>query len=295
MLRRALSFAALLLTLPAFGWGDPGHQAIARVAEHYLDPAVRDKALAILKTDDSGMVALDLAHEANWADRWRDSDRLLLRRRYAATRQWHFIDLELDDQRPDAERFKAACHGRVPLAAGVPASQGPADSCIVDKIIQFRAELANAATPPAERLRALQYLLHLVGEIHQPLHVGELHDGGGHDRKVIVEGLDCGELHACWDEGFVAVLGSDSTTIAQRVLAGLPASARPALDGSIEDWALQSYALARDETYGRLPVRGDDGRYALDAAYQANALKIIERQFGRAGLRLAAVLNEALK
>ena len=65
------------------------------------------------------------------------------------------------------------------MPPGILASHGPADACIVDKIDQFEAELANPETAPEERLVALKFLLYLVGDVHQPLHATDDHDAGG--------------------------------------------------------------------------------------------------------------------
>jgi len=92
-----------------------------------------------------------------WADKYRDSDRNGTGERYRRTRQWHFVDIEVDS--PNLEQ---ACHNHPRLPPGRPASRGPADACIVDKIDQFEAELANPETAPEERLVALKFLLHLV-------------------------------------------------------------------------------------------------------------------------------------
>ena len=120
----------------------------------------------------------DIASGATWADRYRDSDRGGSRQRYEQTRQWHFVNIELDG--PNLER---ACFGHPRLPAAVPASSGPAKACLVDKIEQFTAELSNSATAPGERLLALEFLLHLVGDVHQPLHAVDDHDAGGNRKQ----------------------------------------------------------------------------------------------------------------
>ena len=160
-LRLALA-AALIAGLPreAAAWGDEGHEIIALVADHFLEPAVRQRVAALLATDDSELTRHDMPGEATWADKYAQSDRDTTRQRYDATYRWHFINLELAG--PDLD---AACFGRPALAAATPASQGPAEDCVVDKIDQFEAELAAPGTPPAERLLALKFLLHFVGDL----------------------------------------------------------------------------------------------------------------------------------
>ena len=107
---------------PAFAWGDEGHEVIGLIADHYLEPAVRKRVQAMLAGDATGLTAKDIAHEAAWADKYRDSDRNTTKVRYEQTRNWHFVDLELAGA--DLE-YAPASAGRH-LAPGTPASLGPA-------------------------------------------------------------------------------------------------------------------------------------------------------------------------
>jgi hypothetical protein len=91
------------------------------------------------------LTAHDIASEATWADKYRDSDRDTTKVRYQATWRWHFVDIELTQ--PD---LSAACFGRPPLPPGVPASKGPPQACVVDKINQFAAELGDPGTGGSE-------------------------------------------------------------------------------------------------------------------------------------------------
>ena len=220
MFSRSSIFAAFLAVslLPrhAAAWGDEGHEIIALVAEQYLDAATRSEVVAMLGADRDNLTAHDIASEATWADRYRDSDRDRSRRRYETTRQWHFVNIELDS--PDLDR---ACFGHPRLPASVPASSRPAKACVVDKIEQFTAELGNSATGSGERLLALKFLLHLIGDVHQPLHAADSHDAGANRRQVTAAGFGAGNLHHFWDVEFVERLGSDPKAVAARLIAGI--------------------------------------------------------------------------
>ena len=137
--RRSI-FAALLiaalLARHAQAWGDQGHRIIALIADRYLDPTARTQLGAMLGGDTDSLTPHDIASESMWADKYRDSDRSGIGERYRRTRQWHFVDIELDSPNLDQ-----ACHNHPRLPAGILASRGPADACIVDKIDQFEAEL----------------------------------------------------------------------------------------------------------------------------------------------------------
>ena len=129
------------------------------------------------------------------------------------TQNWHFTDMEID--KPD---LTTACFGHDPLAAGTLASNGPAKACAVDKIEQFQAELVAPSIDAEEKLFALEFILHLVGDLHQPLHSSDNHDRGGNDVKVIVDGFphtSRDELHAFWDTQFVDGIATPPAALAK--------------------------------------------------------------------------------
>ena len=101
----------------AFAWGDEGHEIIALIAEHYLDPAARAKMAMLLAADTDTLTGHDIASEATWADKYRDSDRDTTKIRYEGTREWHFGDIELVQP-----NLASACFGRPPLPPGAPAA-----------------------------------------------------------------------------------------------------------------------------------------------------------------------------
>src|SRR6516162_9675592 len=129
--------------------------------------------------------------------------------RYKATRQWHFVDIE-----PVEPNLASACFGHPPLPPGVPASKGPPQACVIDKINQFAAELSSPTTSAPKQFLALKFLLHFVGDLHQPLHAADDHDAGGNKKLVSGEGVHPGNLHHYWDVEFVERLGTDPRQVA---------------------------------------------------------------------------------
>jgi hypothetical protein len=298
----------MMSVCPAAGycWGNEGHEIVALVAEHYLNPGVRAKAAALLARDSSGLTpTTGIADEATWADRYRDSDRNTTGQRYRQTREWHFINIEV--ARPDID---AACYHHPALRPGSNASEGPATDCILDKIEQFHHELRSATTTPEERRLALQFLLHFVGDVHQPLHAADARDRGGNDLRVKTATSPTGSLHHYWDTVFVERLGTRSDAVAAKLVARISADQRRTWSsGSPADWAKESFEIARTHVYGKLP--GSNARaYAgagagtgvgaradllLDAGYEADAETVVAIQLQRAGVRLAGLLNDALQ
>ncbi len=272
---------------PAFGWGDEGHRAIALLAQRYMTPATKARVQALLSADPDHLTGHDIASSATWADRYRDSDRNTTRERYNHTHLWHFVDIELR-----APNIDAACFGHPPVAPAVAASVGPDRQCVVDKVNQFAAELENPAIDLRERIVALKFLLHFVGDLHQPLHAADDYDQGGNNKTVSAAGFRSGKLHHYWDTEFVLELGDTPDDIAAALVPGISEVNRRAWSqGTPADWALQAFDLGRRDAYGRLPPRNASGTYRLDQHYIEAARRDVALQLSRAGVRLAAILN----
>lgn len=275
--------AALLLAQPALAWGDKGHEIIASIARDRLTPAARAWVDAILAKDSDTLTAPDMVSRATWADKWRDNG-------HRETASWHFVDLELPD--PD---LKSACFGYP--AASDPRSAGPAQDCVVDKIGEFVKELGDRSTPDAERLLALKYVLHFVGDVHQPLHASDNQDRGGNCVHVSLGDQRTTNLHSFWDTGVLAPLGTDPTSIAKTLEAEItPDEAIAWAKAPPEAWAEESYAAAKASAYTIVSPSGcenDRAPIPLSEAYQAQALRTAKIQLEKAGVRLAQVLSAA--
>ena len=286
---------AATMTLPghAAAWGDEGHEIVATIAYAHLTPSAKKKVNALLAADTDKLSGRDFATRATWADKWRDSNNT----RYNATHLWHFVDIEID--KPDVD---AACFGHPPVPAGTAASQGPANNCSIDKIDQFRAELKSGSTPQGEKILALKYLMHLVGDLHQPLHSADRHDRGGNDLMVIPPNATKPvKLHGYWDTNLVQDLGKDpkavGATLDKRIT---KAKIAEWSKGTATDWAKEAYDKAKSAAYnfaGEQQFVDDHGGKGerLDAAYDKRALPVVREQLEKGGIRLAAVLNDALK
>ena len=284
----ALLFACLAATPhPARAWGDEGHEIVATIADALLKPEVRRRVHAILDSDEDPLTDHDIASQATWADRLRSADPDGARHR---TNQWHFVDNEIA-----APSLDSACFSHPRLAPYLPATQGPAQACIVDKINQFAAELASPITTPEERLAALKFLLHFVGDLHQPLHTADDEDRGGNDKHVSAPGWRANNLHHYWDTEFVRALGTDPATVAANLLAHLsPNDIKRWSAGTPTDWARESFEIARHDTYGKLPPLNTRFSYRLDETYINMAVRDCREQLAKAAIRLAALLNHTL-
>ena len=249
-----------LSMVPAFGWGPEGHSLVAKIAWEQLTPAARERVKAILAPGQT------LASVASWADE--------VRRSRAETGPWHYIDIPIDKRRLDMAR------------------DCPKNDCVIPKIADFRKALKDPSVSADQRREALMFLVHFIGDMHQPLHCSDNHDRGGND--VRVQFLDRRtNLHSLWDGVLVGRLGTED-----QLLPGLSLEAarrKKWRKGSVENWAEQSHKAAVKTVYGNLPAPGSDGVVTLGTEYEHMADALIRTQIEKAGLRLARVLNSALQ
>jgi hypothetical protein len=286
--RWLLAVALFALPNPAQAWGDEGHEIIALVADAMLTPSARSQVDAMLALDDDPLADHDIGSAATWADHLRDANADGARNR---TRQWHFANIERQDP-----SLSDACFRQPKLPPAALASRGPAQACLVDKIDQFSTELASPETATDERLLALKFLLHFVGDLHQPLHASDDFDRGGNDKRASATGVRAGSLHHYWDTEFVRMLGDDPATIARSLLSTITETNRRLWSiGTPASWALESYQSADRDAYGLLPPPTQSGSYRLTPRYNETALRDTRLQLAKAGTRLAALLNRSLR
>lgn len=291
LLPKSCLLAAAIAALgpaPAAAWGDLGHQVTALLAYRHLTPQAKLRLDALLAADTDSLTPPDFASRATWADKYRTTHR--------ETAAWHFVDIEID-----APDLQSACFGFPTLGASQLASQGPAQDCVVNKIEEFAGELQGAATPPAERLLALKFLIHLVGDLHQPLHAADHDDRGGNciglsasaDRNT----ARAPNLHAYWDLAVVDAQGASAEQIADKLDAGISAALlNEWASGTARSWAMETFEIARHDAYA-LPSRptcGTQGSVALPQEYEAEARKVAAAQLQKAAIRMASILNRAL-
>ena len=302
----------VLVLTPAesWAWSAEGHMIIAFVADRLLEaqesPAQK-KIAELLGGDKSNTwTKTDIAGEATWADALLDKTT-----EGRATSKWHYVKLDPAD--PDVTK---ACFGKPALPSMAPARFGVPDDCVVDKIEQFAKELRDPATLPGERLVALQFVLNLVGDIHDPLHAIEHNDQGGQCVALLLPGAKTPvRLSAYWDDTLVVEAeGKDPAQAAGQIVAGLtPADIQKWSGGTPADWAQESYKVAKDIAYSYVkdapkeavaskyafPVpKGEKDRcgpvplYRVDPGYSNRAVAAVKEQLAKAGVRLASLLRE---
>jgi len=308
--------AMVLLFTPAESraWSAEGHMIVALVADRLLqtqESPTQTRLAELLASDKSNSwTKTDIAGESTWADALREKSQ---EGRFATTK-WHYV--KLDFENPDLTK---ACFGKPALPSMAPASHGPQDDCIVDKIDQFSKELRDPATLPGERVMALQFLLNFVGDIHDPLNTIEHNDNEGRCVALVPPGAKTPvRLSDYWDDTLVVEAeGKDPAKAAAEIVASLtPADVRKWSSGTPADWAQESYKMAKEITYSfsrdfakdaiagkySFPVRKGENDpcgpvpvYRVDASYRDRALAAVKEQLAKAGVRLAFLLRENLQ
>ncbi|MBJ6981439.1 S1/P1 nuclease [Luteimonas sp. MC1572] len=258
-----LAIAGAFAAGDALAWSAEGHRIVARIAEAGLTPAARAEVDRLL----AGEPAPTLAGIAAWADELRDTDPEAAK----ASARWHYINFQ----------------GRCAFDA---ASDCPGNDCVVGAINRQYLTLAQHGRPDAQRREALKFLVHFVGDAHQPLHAGLRDDAGGNRHQVNYRG-DGSNMHRIWDGTILERRGLKSPAYAAELLARAPLPADPTLHSQTPalDWALESCRII--ETGDVYPP---EGRRVLDEAFLDARLPIVEDRLRKAGTRLAAMLNHAL-
>lgn len=245
--------------LPAYGWGKEGHRIIAEIAERHLKPGTRQAVASLLQPGET------LQSIASWADD--------IRPQRQATSTWHYINIPIQTPKGDYRPF---C---------------PATGCVVGIIDEMKGRLKNSALSREERAEALKFLVHFVGDMHQPLHCGDNKDRGGNDVKVVFRN-QASNLHSIWDTSLLMLLLERRPDMKAKLGKGPGYWARQSMHkGTTTDWVWESQGWSRDIAYANLPssspaVLGDD--------YWTKSVPVIEKQLQRGGIRLADLLNEAL-
>jgi len=260
---------------------------LALIAQSFLGADVRKRVNALLAADTDYLTAHDIASAATWADKLRDANTGGARQK---TRQWHFVDIEI--AAPDLD---AACFNHPPIPSGTVASDGPAADCVVDKIEEFAAELANPTTDAEEQVVALKFLLHFVGDLHQPLHSSDDNDRGATTRKSPPTASRLAIFTTIGTRNSLLCLRPNAKSIASDLIGHISKDQEKAWQaGSPSDWAKESFLTAKTDAYGLLGEPSSRGSYRLTDGYVTTATDDVARQLSKAGVRLAFVLNKVL-
>ena len=252
-----LLLPVLMLPLAASAWSVLGHRLVGELATTELTPQARAQVAELLRGEEDPT----LAGVATWADQLRENDPDLGKR----SAKWHYVNMPGDtcDYVPERD-----CRN---------------GDCAIEAIERQTAILGDRSRPRAERAQALKFVVHFIGDVHQPLHVGLASDRGGNDAQVNLEGKGM-NLHSLWDRELLASRGLDQDALVKR-LARLPvASIRR---GGVQAWARESCEIVHMP--GFYPASAK-----IDSSYVERWRPAAEERVRVAAHRLAHVLNETL-
>jgi len=283
---RRFFFAIVVLLTPSvlFAWGRDGHQIVALVAAAKVKPATTTALTGLLG-------AQTLADIAPLPDDWRANEKQhpTIKPR---TELWHFVDIPTDKATYDQNRD---CR---------PIANNEVDrNCIIAAIAHFQTVLADKTAPKADRLRALTFIVHFAGDVHQPLHstsrfINGQSDHGGNGVKASFPGVSdpnqTENLHHVWDDDLIASEGRAQTVYVQHllhdVLPTLPAAALN--ETSVVAWATSAHQHAVSDAYA---YPGISKTFApIDTPYVAKNTKVADAQLTLAGIHLAHLLDTLL-
>jgi len=262
--RRLLPALLLVLTpifAPSFGfgWGREAHNVIVILAMQYMRPSTAFRVRELLGSE-------SLEEASFWADEHRHD--------HPETGPWHCIDIPLGDSRIDLTR------------------ECPKGQCVTGKKEEFLAVLKGPNAGRAAKVEALKFVIHFVGDLHQPLHCADDGDNGGNRRHVIFDGHP-DNLHWVWDTGLLQHITHDPEALAAQLERRITVQERANwVKGSTEGWVMEGDRLAQTVGYGNL---GSQNPAPVTAAYERQAEPVIELQLEKAGVRLAYVLNAELQ
>lgn len=270
----ALALVAVTHAGSAKAWGAEGHRIIGLIAEQDLSLRARTATNRILK-------GVTLADESTWMDQVRSTGP------GRKMSKWHYVNLDLCSPSPRESCPEGNCApGRVEWA-----------------VKTLRDGVASTGIDDEEKRTALRVLIHLVGDIHQPLHASDNHDAGGND--VVITNRSCSslsekpgstcKLHTYWDSTLVKNLTRGASE-QQRALQWANAFSQLPSKDSLDPWVWtkESHAIARQMAYSFAPLSCQRSQSSanLTTDYDRRASVAVQQRITLAGRRLALLLND---
>jgi len=260
--------ATLLLSTPVAAWGNRGHQIIGRIAMVRLTPSARQAVAELLGPGET------VENVSGWADQ--------IRAQRPETRSWHVVAIALSDSRyvrsRDCERN---------------------ETCIIDALNEQTAILKDTTKDVETRAEALKFVIHLVGDLHQPYHIAtntKPPDLGANKVKVTALSGRVTSLHDVWDTDLVEyALKRSGGSVGEYANQLSKQYSGTSTQNSVSNWALESHKHSWDGYYftnGDFMVADANRSWTLDEAYYNKNMTIVEKQLALAGLRLAKTLND---
>jgi len=241
-----------------FAWGPVGHRIVGQVAQKHLTTKTQSKVKELLGYE-------TLAQVSNWPDfiksdsNWRKAS------------PWHYVSI------PDGKTYSASKKNK--------------KGDIVEAIARFTKILKDKKKSKKERAQALKFLVHFVGDIHQPLHVGHKHDKGGNAIKLTWFKKET-NLHRIWDVDLISMQKLSYTEYTDFINHASKKEIMRWQKDDIQIWVKESMGL-RKQVYDIVANKKEYGKYG-EYKYNFKNIKTLNQRLLQAGIRLAGILNSAL-
>ena len=246
-----LTTIAIAISISTFGWGQTGHRAIGKIAENHLT----DKAKKALKEI---MGHESLAEASTWMDEIRSD------KKYNFAKTWHYVTI------PEGKDYQSAEHEE--------------KGDIYEAIVRMKGILKNGESTKIQRVEAVRMLAHLVGDMHQPLHVGNGEDRGGNNVKIKWF-FDDSNLHRIWDSGIIDEKKLSYSELAEMIDHPIDANKEILCSTDLDLWVKEAVSL-RPQVY-----KIGEKDY-LSYEYMYDNWGTVKTQLYKSGLRLAQILND---
>ena len=250
-LRLAIILPLLILTSQAFAWGQTGHRVTGELAQAYLSTESKDAVGKIIGTE-------DLAEASTYADEMRSNPTKFWQK---TASPWHYVNVKIGDE------YKKA----------------PSEGDAVSALAAFSETVTNPTATLKEKQLALRFIVHIIGDLHQPFHSGTSRDRGGNNVQVKFF-REASNIHRVWDSQLIdrqKLSYTEWTKRLQRKISKQQFMSWQQTDPKI--WIAEAVTIRK----GLYPDNDD-----LSWDYQYKSMPIIEERLQAAGVRIAAYLNK---
>jgi nuclease S1 len=248
-------------------WGSEGHHIVARIAWSQMTDAAKHAAQDLLGT-------ADFIASSTWADE--------VRPRRPETYNWHFVNIPYGARMYDGARdCKVSDRG----------------DCVIAELTRAQHAIGNTTLSKDQRTDALKFLIHFVGDLHQPLHAIDNHDRGGNDVHVTIAGRRTTNLHSVWDSVLINSRSRGEAAYANFLIEDVKVHPVPQRPIDYIAWAQAAHEVAVKDAYsypGFSPAGPPSGTVPLGESYVTKAQPLVDRELELAGVRLAMILNRVL-
>lgn len=250
-MKKLFIFCLIGVSAALVSWGFKGHRAVATIAQKHLTSNTAYVVSAYLKGE-------GMSDVATWADENRNS----------TTAPWHFLNLPLGLTHEQFVKFVSE-----------------SDNNVYTAILKTEAALKDKNLSADQKNEALKYLIHLVGDAHQPMHISQKEDKGGNTIQVRFDNKGT-NLHSLWDSKLIDHEGLSEADIAKTYDTATPAQIKQWQADSPMEWIWESYQIT-SELYTQVKPGQE-----IDEAYYQKYIPVIRKRIDQAGIRLAGELNK---